>query len=207
MSDIRVLKIADQAGMATLTATIIGGILVIMAMTTIRFARGFVDKSYDALLVYNSIEIIKANIYAMGANDAAWRATVAANKAAGRMACVDSGGNCATSSQIINLYDANGTLYYDPLLAAHGFKLSGEPCTNYSATSTLSGCIIKVQVYWRPFCAAPCIITSNITPTSNRVFYYLTFSSPLVDTSNPLTQLGKQGYVFNPDQVYGVSVP
>lgn len=158
-----------EAGLATGIVMILSAILTTTALTILALSNVNSPRDNRYLYVHTAYKISHANIYAFGQNTHAWRATVAANKAKGRMTCVDHANpavKCAALTyEPIDLRfpsgAATGAEYYNYNTGAvstgsnDGFNLEGEPC-NFKKDKITLGCLFGVTLRWWPYCAEDC---------------------------------------------------
>lgn len=202
----------SEIGNATIMVTVLAVVATMIAVAIIRVGQGTSQGDFQHLRFYNTIEIIKANFFAVIDNGNAWDYTILLNKAKGtpKMVCISSGATCSiATSQVSYLDEANATTYYgetifladrsntqiyDPTSNTQGFTISGASCNTYSKLSVVSGCAIRVRVAWQPFCQTDCLVPP--APTVLRVNFFT--------PAKTLTTGLVPGILFNQKQTDGI---
>lgn len=187
---------SNEAGMATGTVMLLAVVMAstalgILALNSLNSGR---DTRYA--LFHSMLDIVNNNIYVFGQNDRAWRSTLDHNYSLTytpkKMACIKEGYNCVILSagvqwveDIVLRYPTNattGSTFYDGShidgSARDGFRLDGSICDFSPLNPPVmqdSGCILQVQLQWRPFCISDCRIGPN------KVMFEITYKTPKVD--------------------------
>lgn len=164
----------QDAGFATLFVMVIASILLLLSAGILNLSRRASEGDIKALLFYNTLDIVQANLFHFVENTGAggaWERTVTYNQTQGRMTCVNTVGNCPVALENIVLVRADNSTYYDP--TTQGFRSDASVC-NYNAATVTNGCVLRVQIQWTPMCSAACLVPPNT------VLFYLTHSTPTV---------------------------
>jgi len=187
----------SEAGIATAAVIVMSAVLTILAFFILDLSRGYNQRSTESLLYYNSVDIIKSNIYALSVNYVAWENTynLAANGTAGgsgTFSCMKDATNCPVEGGSLILQTPTDDQYYNPESPTQGFNLAGIRCNTYDSADKAGnlGCILKPTVRWKPFCELPCPIPPN------KGFLYVTIETPAAD-----------GYSFQGMNIFGLSKP
>lgn len=206
----------SESGFATLVVAALASGFLLIAGAIFSLRSGSEMGGMDGLRFYSAVDTIKANIYFFGQNVGAWNATLAYNKAQGRMAQIDTGADCTVnasfgSDEKVVLVNVGGSIYYqgtplDLSVAAgydslvdsggqDGFKYDGNVC-DYIHTEVRQGCAMQVDVRWRPFCNTNCVCGTSANP----IVFHGFWRSPNKSSSNK----GLWGFEFNKSRVNGL---
>jgi hypothetical protein len=186
----------NQRGIATAAVIAMSLVLTTIAFFILKASEGHNQEPTEDLLYATSVEIIKASLYAVASHPRAWMHTVNNNTGAANLDCVRLSTLCTNAFRVVNLYSPTGALFYNSVTALaasatnQGFTTKGVPCNTFHPTSVplSQGCVIRVTIWWKPFCAASCYVsppntappyasTGNI-PKFERGFFYVYFTSP-----------------------------
>jgi hypothetical protein len=197
----------NEKGAATLMVAILAAIMLLLATAFLKIRRGSEMGGIDGLRFYSAVDIIKSNIYFFGQNVDAWNATLTYNKAAGRMACINTTTDCTvnasfSSDERVVLVQPGAVVYYDTTVnGKDGFRYNGSVC-DYDSARIVSGCTIRADVRWRPFCSLNCTVGTN----ANAMVFHAFFSTPYTSGVDPAVPIEQRGYKFNSTRVNGIIV-
>lgn len=111
--------------------------------------------------------VVRSNLMSLLRSSGSWRQTVIGAANAGIFGClvkqdslVAAERNCSLASQMVNVYDAKGRLFYDLQNPATGFSPEGNVCTTYAEApggTPDPQCPLRVNLNIRSLCTAnPC---------------------------------------------------